>query len=75
MLAGVQSLVVQQQEFGKHVAELCCNVAGIGTVKALLNGQVIGQPVTLPIKAASPFQLIPVQETSLHCIAGLPLPN
>lgn len=71
--AGLQSIPVRQQSIGSHTAEICCKLAGMATIKAKLNGQLIGQPLNLPIKASTPSQLKPAERGSLHCTAGLTL--
>ena len=66
---------VTQQSQGLYSAEVCCKLAGMATIKAKLNGEAIGQPVTVPIKPGAACQLRLAGKGSLHCLAGLMLPS
>lgn len=66
---------VSQQGQGFYPAEICCTLAGMATIRANLNGEIIGQPVTLPIRASTATRLRLVEKGSLHCTAGLTLPT
>ena len=67
---GASSLAVEDCGNGSYTASACSIRAGILTLSATVNGEMVGLPVTVAVQPGPLTTLEASSLTALHCIAG-----
>lgn len=70
---GVSSLSVTDLGGGSYGATVCSSKAGILTLSATVNGEMVGLPATVAVDPAPLVSLVACTSVPLHCIAGISL--
>lgn len=68
--AGTSSLSVTDEGKGSYSASYTPKKAGFVTLRTLVNGEVLGQPRTVPVLPAAVSELHPLSSGPWTCIAG-----